>query len=109
MSQHSSFHFINESVFFSSSEIRECASNPCQNSATCDDLINGYQCICMGGYEGVNCEIGKAKWCHVNIAMQLKAHCHTFKVPVPYACSCILIDLLILGLISTGRYRLKGC
>lgn len=28
---------------------------PCKNDATCLDDIGIYRCICMAGYEGVNC------------------------------------------------------
>ena len=44
----------------SSSDILECASDPCENGATCNDLINGYECVCEPGYEGINCETGKS-------------------------------------------------
>ena len=37
----------------------ECASDPCQNGATCNDQVNQYNCTCVAGYEGVHCEIGK--------------------------------------------------
>ncbi len=40
-------------------ETDECASNPCQNDATCMDFSNGYYCPCVAGYEGANCEIGR--------------------------------------------------
>ena len=30
----------------------ECASDPCQNGATCNDQINGYDCTCAPGYAG---------------------------------------------------------
>ena len=33
-------------------EIIECASNPCQNGATCVDLVNGYTCNCVAGFTG---------------------------------------------------------
>ena len=35
----------------------ECASNPCQNSGSCSDLINNYACKCANGFYGKNCEI----------------------------------------------------
>ena len=38
-------------------DINECASNPCQNGATCRDKINAYSCECASGFEGTNCEI----------------------------------------------------
>ena len=39
-------------------DIDECQSDPCQNSATCNDHINGYTCNCTDGYTGSNCESG---------------------------------------------------
>lgn len=39
-------------------DIAECASNPCQNGATCSDLENGFQCSCSFGYKGRFCEEG---------------------------------------------------
>ena len=32
--------------------IDECASQPCQHGATCQDRVDGYQCSCAPGYEG---------------------------------------------------------
>ena len=37
----------------------ECSSNPCQNLGTCVDKIADYQCTCLNGYTGKNCEIGE--------------------------------------------------
>ena len=39
-------------------DIDDCASNPCQNGATCSDGIHSYSCLCNSGYTGSNCEIG---------------------------------------------------
>ena len=41
-------------------EILACASNPCQNGATCFDHNggSGYVCLCPAGFEGTNCENG---------------------------------------------------
>ncbi|XP_060565067.1 fibropellin-1-like isoform X2 [Ruditapes philippinarum] len=38
------------------SEINECATNPCQNGATCVDQIASYACTCVAGYDGNDCE-----------------------------------------------------
>ncbi|KAI1900651.1 hypothetical protein AGOR_G00052110 [Albula goreensis] len=37
--------------------IDECESAPCQNGASCEDLINSYKCVCSPGYTGVDCEV----------------------------------------------------
>ena len=39
----------------------ECASDPCQNSGTCTDTVNGYSCACADGYQGTDCETGRFK------------------------------------------------
>ena len=39
-----------------SEEINECQSDPCQNNATCRDLIADYQCLCRPGYTGKDCD-----------------------------------------------------
>lgn len=38
-----------------------CASNPCQNGATCTDAEDRYICSCDRGFEGLNCERGEHK------------------------------------------------
>ena len=37
-----------------------CDSSPCLNGASCVDTnasSTGYECTCVAGYEGVNCEL----------------------------------------------------
>lgn len=43
--------------FSCSLNINECASTPCQNGGSCVDYINKYQCLCVSGYSGANCEV----------------------------------------------------
>ena len=40
-------------------EVLECASNPCQNGAPCTELINGYICECLPGWQGKDCDTGR--------------------------------------------------
>lgn len=47
-------------------DVDDCANNPCQNGGSCADLVNGYTCNCVTGYDGVNC------------ANSMYTHMHTF-------------------------------
>lgn len=38
-------------------DIDECIPKPCQNNATCLNLLNNYNCTCTPGYTGKNCHI----------------------------------------------------
>ena len=33
-----------------------CLSSPCENNSTCVQSGSGYQCFCLTGYEGANCQ-----------------------------------------------------
>ena len=41
------------------SDVDDCLSGPCMNGGTCKDELNGYNCSCVVGYSGDNCETGK--------------------------------------------------
>lgn len=38
-------------------EYNECLSAPCLNAATCRDLVNGYECVCLADYKGEHCSL----------------------------------------------------
>ena len=44
-------------VFFSS-DINDCADQPCQNGGNCTDAVNDFTCNCAAGYSGKNCSVG---------------------------------------------------
>lgn len=46
-------------VDISVSDIDECESSPCLNNGICGDLVDGYRCSCLPGYEGTHCELSK--------------------------------------------------
>ena len=43
---------------FLSSDVNECASRPCGGFGVCENGANGYQCTCIAGYIGTNCQTG---------------------------------------------------
>ena len=57
-------------------DINECASNACQNGATCIDLVNGYTCTCVIGYTGINCQT--STFSYLSIEMNSPTH-ETYK------------------------------
>ena len=40
-------------------DINECSPNPCKNGGRCTDLVNGFSCSCVAGYNGDDCGNGK--------------------------------------------------
>lgn len=40
----------------SCADINECDPDPCQNGATCSNLLNAYSCTCPPEFYGTNCE-----------------------------------------------------
>lgn len=52
------FYFYSFILIILFSDVNECDSNPCQNSATCVDEVNKYSCTCQPGYQGSQCETG---------------------------------------------------
>ena len=40
-------------------DINECNSHPCMHGATCQEEIAVYNCTCIDGYTGYNCETGR--------------------------------------------------
>ena len=47
--------------FVFTTDIDDCADQPCLNGGTCIDGVNDYICICADGYTRENCSIGKKR------------------------------------------------
>ncbi len=44
---------------FCFADVNECVTmKPCQNEGACENLPGSYQCTCITGYTGKNCENG---------------------------------------------------
>ena len=55
-------HVCEQSCFqisFSIVYINECSPNSCMNGGICTDLVNGFSCSCIAGYNGDDCSNGK--------------------------------------------------
>ena len=47
------------SILSSKTDIDDCASHPCKNNGTCTDRVNGFNCSCAPGFNGIQCETSK--------------------------------------------------
>ena len=48
--------FVLSFFFLSLTDLNKCHSEPCENGACCVGNHEDYACICLGGWEGKNCE-----------------------------------------------------
>ena len=51
--------YFQAGFYFCFVEINECSPNPCKNGGSCTDLVNGFSCSCVAGYNGDGCSNGK--------------------------------------------------
>ena len=76
-------------------DINECESSPCNNFGTCNDEVNGYNCSCVAGFTGEDCETGRPSlptaFCHqlgitvirrIESAKFVHLHSQTVKIKV---------------------------
>jgi len=47
---------INFLPYHLETDIDDCASHPCKNNGTCTDRVNGFNCSCAPGFNGMQCE-----------------------------------------------------
>ncbi|XP_072049558.1 uncharacterized protein [Amphiura filiformis] len=43
-------------LYWTISDVDECASSPCENRGTCTDMVNGFTCTCKEGFIGERCQ-----------------------------------------------------
>ena len=55
-------------------KLDQCLSEPCLNGGHCQALTNGYECQCLPGFSGLNCEVGVYK--HIELD-----HIQVFFIP----------------------------
>lgn len=36
--------------------LAHCDGDPCMNGATCNEVRDGYECVCPTGFKGTDCE-----------------------------------------------------
>lgn len=63
-------------------EYNECLSAPCQNGATCRDLVNSYECVCLAEYEGKTCISSPLKKYFIEFKKHNKHKKHIINVTV---------------------------
>lgn len=44
---------------FCITDIDDCSPNPCGHGGTCQDLVDGFKCICPPQWTGKTCQLGK--------------------------------------------------
>ena len=88
-------------ISYVSTDINECASNPCLNGATCVDQVNRYTCNCVPGYTGTNCATSKNS--NVSIWWILEMQTWLFLV-VTISVLQISISLVVYEIGKCGSY-----
>ncbi|XP_078342465.1 uncharacterized protein LOC144628269 isoform X2 [Oculina patagonica] len=64
--------------------VDHCYSNPCMNGGSCQSLFDNYECTCLSGFAGVNCEIDVNEC--ANVACEVREICINF--PGTSFCNC---------------------
>ena len=72
-------------------QLNDCMSNPCLNSGSCIDLVNGFQCLCMNGTAGDRCQIicpsSSCDLCNSNPC--LNGGTCSMKMGITFECLCL--------------------
>ena len=73
-------------------DINECEGVVCQNGGTCEDLVNDFNCACVAGYSGENCETSEWLALAGGVFAARRARSFAYLTPLPLAgpvrCAC---------------------
>ena len=69
-----------------STNIDECASDPCQSGSTCLDGVNAYTCLCTAGWTGADCSVDIDEC--LTSPCRNGATCMNQSPPQRYTCTC---------------------
>ena len=71
-------------------DIDDCEGVVCQNGGTCEDGVNYFNCACVAGYSGENCET--SEWLALGVCAPLGVRSSACLTPHPLAgpvrCAC---------------------
>ena len=56
-------------------EIDECVSRPCQHGGICSNKVDAFECDCVSGYVGKQCETGRMGWMRYSLARVFPETC----------------------------------
>ena len=90
-------------VSVSFSDVNECASTPCLNSATCLNGDGEFSCICRDGYEGLLCQTGNSYICllrHSKRLFRIGTFCNRTWFVLVVLAICCRYQRMSLGTVS---------
>ena len=93
------------SLFFSS-DINECASQPCLNGGVCIDGVNGYTCQCAQGWGGPRCEDSKLSFHFITNQFSIHSKITILRVPL-LPSTCVVPPGVAMQLLGSGDTALQ--
>lgn len=98
-------YFHNE-ILFKHTDIDDCLLDPCKNNGTCTDLVNNYQCDCVAGFNGTNCEDSKHSKCMPHFLSFITLHYIIINIITKVSINSVILHTLFqTNRLLTYRYR----
>uniref|UniRef100_A0A8C1XED7 Delta/notch-like EGF repeat containing n=1 Tax=Cyprinus carpio TaxID=7962 RepID=A0A8C1XED7_CYPCA len=89
-------------------EYNECLSAPCQNYATCRDLINAYECICAPQFTGAFNALGWKMAQPVDSLTNMPRHSLYIIIGALCVAFVLMLIILIVGICRISRIEYQG-